>query len=200
MFGLKEVFSETTFDWACTNQRRFDQSGMQETVALKPVLKTAWRFLLPSSRRIAEPSGTSVARLNIPRQHLETSHSWDREQAFTDSSRCVLTSWFGLPRDAGVTWQRKIQLTMAGSSTPFSSGSAASITRCRTGMWNMFSVSGRYTINCEIPPIENSQIDRAEEARCTLSVSCLTDLDYSVVFVHWVDVFLQHVHRTSKRF
>ena len=32
--------------------------------------------------------------------------------------------------------------------------------------------------------------------RCTLSVSCSTDLDYGVVFVDRVGVFLEHMHRT----
>ena len=35
---------------------------------------------------------------------------------------------------------------------------------------------GRYTINCGIPPIQTTQIDFAEMARSTLSVSCSTDL------------------------
>ena len=40
------------------------------------------------------------------------------------------------------------------------------------------------------PPIQQIQIDRAEVARCTLSVSCSIDLDYCVVFVDQVGVFL----------
>ena len=35
-------------------------------------------------------------------------------------------------------------------------------------------------------------------ARCTLSVSCSTDLDNCVVFVGRVGVFFEHVHRTLK--
>ena len=57
---------------------------------------------------------------------------------------------------------------------------------------------GRFTIDCGIPPIQNTQIDHAEVARCTLSVSSLTDLDYCVAFVNWVGVFLEHVHKTLK--
>ena len=63
--------------------------------------------------------------------------------------------------------------------------------------------SGRYTINCGIPPIQNTQIDRVEVARCTLSVSCSTNLEYRVAFVDRVGVFLEHARRTlkaSKRF
>ena len=59
---------------------------------------------------------------------------------------------------------------------------------------------GRHTIDCVIPPIQNTQIDRAEVVRCTLLVSCSTDLDYCVVFVDRVGVFLEHVHRTFKSF
>ena len=61
----------------------------------------------------------------------------------------------------------------------------------------------RCTIDCWIPPIQNTQIDHAEVARCTLSVSCSTDLDHCLMFVDRVSVFLEHVHRTfkvSKRF
>ena len=39
------------------------------------------------------------------------------------------------------------------------------------------SACERYTINCGIPSIQNAQIDLAEVARCTLFVSCSTDLD-----------------------
>ena len=56
----------------------------------------------------------------------------------------------------------------------------------------------RYTIKCSIPPIQNAQIKLIEVARCTLLVSCLTDLDYCVVFVNRVGVFLKHVHTTLK--
>ena len=38
-------------------------------------------------------------------------------------------------------------------------------------------------LHCWIPPIQITYIDRAEIARCTLSVSFPTDLDYCVVFV-----------------
>ena len=45
--------------------------------------------------------------------------------------------------------------------------------------------------------MQYTQIDRAEVARCTLSVSCSTDLNYSVVFVDRVGVFLEHVQFNS---
>ena len=45
--------------------------------------------------------------------------------------------------------------------------------------------------------MKNTQINRAEVARCTLSESCSTDLDYRFFF-DWVDVFLAHVRRTLK--
>ena len=55
----------------------------------------------------------------------------------------------------------------------------------------------RYTVNCGIPPIKNTQfIDSAEVARCTLSVGCSTDLDYCVVFVSLVSLFLENVRQT----
>ena len=57
---------------------------------------------------------------------------------------------------------------------------------------------GRYTINCGIPPIQNTQIDCTEVARCTLLVSCPTDLHHCVVFVDQVGAFHEHVHRTLK--
>ena len=56
---------------------------------------------------------------------------------------------------------------------------------------------GRYTINCGIPSMQYTQIDRAEVARCTLSVSCSTDLNCCVADDR-VGVFLEHVHRTLK--
>ena len=65
------------------------------------------------------------------------------------------------------------------------------------------SACGRYTTDCGIPSIQNAQINRTEVARCTLSVSCSTDLDYCAVFVDRVGVFLEHMHRTlraSERF
>ena len=46
--------------------------------------------------------------------------------------------------------------------------------------------------------MQNTQIDRAEVTRCTLSVSCSTDLYYCVVFVNRVGVFLEHVLKTLK--
>ena len=57
---------------------------------------------------------------------------------------------------------------------------------------------GRYTINCEIAQIQNTQIDHTEVTRCTLSVGCPTDLDYCVVFVDKVSVFLEHMQKTLK--
>ena len=55
-----------------------------------------------------------------------------------------------------------------------------------------FSVFVRYTINHGIPPVQNTKIDHAELARCRLSVSCLTNLDYWVVLVDQGDVFIEH--------
>ena len=42
------------------------------------------------------------------------------------------------------------------------------------------------------------QTDSAEVARCTLSVSCSSDLDYCVVLVDQVGVSLEHAQRTLK--
>ena len=43
----------------------------------------------------------------------------------------------------------------------------------------------RYTVNCGIPLIQNRENDLAEVARCTILVSCLTDIDryYCVGFM-----------------
>ena len=60
------------------------------------------------------------------------------------------------------------------------------------------SVCGRGTNNDWIPPIQNTQINCAEVARCSLLVSCSTDLDYCLVFVDQVGVFLGHGHRILK--
>ena len=60
------------------------------------------------------------------------------------------------------------------------------------------SACERHTIDCGTPPIQNTQIDYAEAARCSLPVSSSTDLDYCLIFVDRVDVFLEHVHRTFK--
>ena len=49
-----------------------------------------------------------------------------------------------------------------------------------------------------MPLIQNTQIDRVEVARCTLSGSRSADLDYCVVFVDRVGVLLEHVHGTLK--
>ena len=43
-----------------------------------------------------------------------------------------------------------------------------------------------------------TEIDCTEVARCTLSVCCSTEIDYCVVFIVWVGVFLEHIHRTLK--
>ena len=42
---------------------------------------------------------------------------------------------------------------------------------------------GSYTINCGIPPIQNTGINCPEVARGTLSVSCQTDLLYCVLLI-----------------
>ena len=64
-------------------------------------------------------------------------------------------------------------------------------------------MEGAQLLNCGIPSIQNTQINSTELARCTLSVSCLTDLDHCVLCVHWVSVSLERMHRTlqaSERF
>ena len=54
-------------------------------------------------------------------------------------------------------------------------------------------------IDCGIPPLHKST---APICRCgkmdIVGKLCTTDLDYCVVFVDQVDVFLEHVHRTLK--
>ena len=54
------------------------------------------------------------------------------------------------------------------------------------------SAFGRYTVNCGILPIANTQIDHAEVARYTFSVGCSTGLVYCIVFADQADVFLSH--------
>ena len=84
-----------------------------------------------------------------------------------------LIGWFELPRYDDVTTPSEWPnwLTMAHCSIPFSSHLATrdcniSVSACEI-----------YAINCEIPSIQNAQINLAEVARCTLLVSCSTDLD-----------------------
>ena len=59
-----------------------------------------------------------------------------------------------------------------------------------------------YTIVCGMQPVQNTQIDFPEGARCTLSVTFrLTLITVLVVLgwcISWVGVFLEHVHRTLK--
>ena len=43
-------------------------------------------------------------------------------------------------------------------------------------------VCWRYIIYCGIPPVHIKWINHIDTARCTLSVSFLTDLDYGIVF------------------
>ena len=54
---------------------------------------------------------------------------------------------------------------------------------------------GRYSIFCGISLI---QIDSDEAARCSSSVSFLTELDYCVVFVDQVGIFLEYMLRILK--
>ena len=102
---------------------------------------------------------------------------------------CFWLAGFGLPHDAEVTSRRKTQLAMAGSSTHFHHALPLRSVDVRRR---------KYAINYGILPIQNTQIDHAEVARCTLSISCSTDLDNCVVFIDWVGVFLEHVHKILK--
>ena len=94
----------------------------------------------------------------------------------------LLIGLFGLSCDADVTRSATSPAVHALSSTPFSSRLSAYSFNVRHDC--KVSACGRYTINCGIPPIQNIQIDHAEVARCTLSISSLTDLEYCVVFVN----------------
>ena len=142
-----------------------------------------------------ETSGTSVARLNTLRQHFEAAHSSDCREMSMDTIRCFWLS--GLDFRATLTSRRRTRPSDCGTdhgtdySTqqhPFLSGPTASIIRCKYYL----SACGKYTIHCGFPPIQNTQLDRSEVARCTLSVSCSTDLDYCV-FVDRVGVVFEHM-------
>ena len=56
---------------------------------------------------------------------------------------------------------------------------------------------GRFVYFGSVGPY-NYLINRSEVARCTLTLSCSTDMDSCVVFLDRVGVFLEHVHGTLK--
>ena len=57
------------------------------------------------------------------------------------------------------------------------------------------SVCGRYTVNCGIPPHQSKILKST-----ALEWEDATDLNYCVVFVDRVGVFLEHMHRTLRAF
>ena len=124
-------------------------------------------------------SGTSVARPVTLRQHFEAFLSWE----------CELASMYIVP----CFWLDSLNIhAMLTSSTVWANWPQLSAThlfypdlplqlqafdvggKCKIYL----SACGRYTIDCGIPPIQNTKTDCPEMARCTLSVSCSTDLDY----------------------
>ena len=148
-------------------------------------------------------SGTSVTRPNALRQHFAVSLSWECGHISTNS---VLCFWLaGLDSRATLTsrrcaasrtdWLSAVRhFHLAFPLRSFDVGRECKIHL--TACW-------KYIINYSLTSIQNTQLDRAEVARCTLSVSCSIYLDYCIVFVHRVGVFLEHLHRTleaSERF
>ena len=106
---------------------------------------------------------------------------------------------FGLPSDIdSMLLHELVQITMAHCSTTFLSYNATSIIQCRGWIINIFI--GMWEVHYWLwdPTIQNTQINSAYLARCTLSVSYSTDLDYCFVFVDKAGVFPEHVHRTLK--
>ena len=101
-----------------------------------------------------------------------------------------LIGWFRLPSDADIMSERE-------PNWPWPLLWSFDVRR----EYNIYlSVCGRHTINCGILQIQNTQTDHAEVARCTLAVSCLTNLAYCFVSVDWVSVFVEHVHWALKAF
>ena len=110
----------------------------------------------------------------------------------------LLIGWFGLPCDADAMLPRK-------PNWPWHWAAHVSIPPCcfdhtmsGTNVKIYLSMHGRYTFDCGIPPIQNTQIDHTEVARWTLSVSCSIDLDHCLVFAHHSGVIFEHVNRTLK--
>ena len=99
-----------------------------------------------------------------------------------------LTGWFGLPHESGIillptelnwpcTWQHAIFILPR----PFDVWRECQI---------YLSACGKYSINCRIKPIQNTQINHAQVAKCALSVSGLSDLNYCVVLLMGLVYFL----------
>ena len=126
-------------------------------------------FLHKDSRSFGEAWGTDVARPNTLRQHFEASHSLDCKQMFTNSLRCFRLD--GLDFHATLT------------SRHCTSNSTDQCIRQHAIFLNYYflnlalplrsfgveheykislSACWRYSINCGIPPFQDTQIDRAE--------------------------------------
>ena len=162
---------------------------------LKPVLNTTTRCLHEAWWSFVETSWTSVGTPNILRQPFEASRTWECEGMLTptlfDASDWLI--WTSARRWRQVAeranWPQHSATSYFCLALPLRSFDIGP-------EWK--SACGRYTINFGIPPIQNTHIDPAEGARCTLSVSCSADPDYGVVLVDLVGVFLEHVLRTVK--
>ena len=98
--------------------------------------------------------------------------------------------WFGLPHNADImlhcestwlcTWARHFHLAL-----PLQSLDGGR--ECKIYL----SACGRHTI-------WNTEMNHAKMKRCTLSGGCMNDLDYCVVLVCLVGVYLEHLHITLK--
>ena len=153
------------------------------------VLLRQFAMLPQSFLKVVETSQTSVTRPNILHQHFEGLQCSACEGMFTNTPQCFLLpliGWFWLWHDwqnvavqAIWSWHwpwhtaaRGFYLTL-----PFRSFYIGC--ECKLNLL----VCGRYTIDCEIVPMQNTQIDHVEVAGCSFSVSFSTDLDYCIVFV-----------------
>ena len=109
-------------------------------------------------------------------------------------SSMLQTGWFGLPhnwcqRTEGATWPWHLATCHFYLALPLWIWIFNIWHECKIYL----SECGRYKVNCAIPPFQNTQMDHTKVVRCTLSVNCLTDLDYCVVSGNLVSVFLDHI-------
>ena len=145
---------------------------------VKPILNTTLWCLHDASRSFKETLGTSVARTNTLRQYFfgVRRNVQKHLQCFWWASLDFTQRWHQVTEQANWPWHSATCHFYLPSPLPSFN------VRCECKVY--LSACWRYTINCGIPPIQNTQIDHAEEARCTLFISCLTDLDFCVVFVN----------------
>ena len=161
-------------------------------MTLQSVHEASWSFM--------QASGTSIAGPNTLHQHFEASQFLECEHISMNSVLCfdwqVWTSAWHWCHVALPWAERTMHLEAYHFHLNFPLQSFNVGCECKINL----SACGRYTINCGTPPVETIRINCAVEARCILSVSCSTDLDFAYCFVSVdpVNVFLEHMHRIVK--